>query len=115
MIDLFSWAAGIAAATRGRRNRSMVQFANENGFGEAITSSFFSEVADAFAYADLGMFYVYGDDSPSSANDDAHRQLLASNGLFPRPYCASLTMPASAHSAPQLQVTWLHDGKSASQ
>ena len=77
--NLLHWAAGIAAATRGRRNRLMVQFANENGYGEAITSAFFSEVADAFAYADLGMFYVYGDDSPSSACDDAHRPLLASS------------------------------------
>jgi hypothetical protein len=113
--NLLSWAAGIAAATRGRRNRLMVQFANENGFGEAITSSFFSEVADAFAYADLGMFYVYGDDSPSSASDDAHRQLLASNGLFPQPYCASHPMPATLlHNFNLLGCMMgkaLHDGR----
>ncbi len=112
---LLSWAAGIAAATRGRRNRLMVQFANENGFGEAITSSFFSEVADAFAYADLGMFYVYGDDSPSSASDEAHRPLLASNGLFPQPYCASYPMPLTLlHNFKLLGCMMgkaLHDGR----
>ena len=113
--NLLHWAAGIAAATRGRRNRLMVQFANENGYGEAITSAFFSEVADAFAYADLGMFYVYGDDSPSSAGDEAHRPLFASNGLFPQPYCASHPMPATLlHNFKLLGAMMgkaLHDGR----
>jgi hypothetical protein len=92
--QILDWAAAIAAATRGRRNPLMVQYAHENGYGEAITSSFFCDVADAFSFADLGMWYVYGDDAPEIFSDDAHRPLLASNGLFPQPYCASRPMPA---------------------
>ena len=113
---LLEWAAAIAAATRGKRNPLMVQFAHEAGFGEAITASFFTEVADAFAFADLGMWHVHGDDAPEEfSSDEAHRPLLASNGLFPQPYCASLPMPPTLiHNFMLLGCIMgkaLHDGR----
>ena len=91
---LLDWAAAITAAMRGRRNPLTVQFSQELGFGEAITASFFSEVADSFASAALGMWFVHGDDAPEVYQSyKADRALLASNGLFPQPYCASHPMP----------------------
>ena len=113
---LLEWAAAIVVATRDRRNPLMVQYAHEAGFGEAVTSSFFSEVADAFAFADLGMWYIHGDDTPEEfQSDEAHRSLLASNGLFPQPYCASHPMPSNAlHNFKLLGCMMgkaLHDGR----
>ncbi len=113
---LLDWAAAIVASTRGRRNPLMVQYAHEAGFGEAVTSSFFSEVADAFAFADLGMWYVHGDDAPEEFQSyESHRTLLASNGLFPQPYCASHPMPSNVlHNFKLLGCIMgkaLHDGR----
>jgi E3 ubiquitin-protein ligase TRIP12 len=113
---LLQWAAAIVAAIRGRRNPLMIQYAHEAGFGEAVTASFFSEIADAFAFADLGMWYVYGDDAPEEFQSDAaHRLLLASNGLFPQPYCASSAAPSSLlHNFRLLGCMMgkaLHDGR----
>ncbi len=113
---LLDWAAAIVASTRGRRNPLMVQFTQEPGFGEAVTSSFFTEVADAFAYADLGMWHVHGDDAPEEyQSDEAHRPLHATNGLFPQPYCASLPMPTTLlHNFKLLGCIMgkaLHDGR----
>lgn len=113
---LLDWAAAIVAAIRGRRNPLMIQYAQEAGFGEAITASFFSEVADSFAYADLGMWYVHGDDAPEEFQSDAaHRLLLASNGLYPQPYCAARPMPSNLlHNFKLLGCMMgkaLHDGR----
>ena len=93
----------------------------EPGFGEAVTTSFFCDVADAFGLgdscfhqhihaslslfcrvtsspADSGMWTISSSDidafqisSDGRLGDQQH--LAPSNGLYPQPYCASLPMP----------------------
>jgi hypothetical protein len=62
------------------------------------------------------MWYIYADDAPEEfQSDEAHRELLATNGLFLQPYCASQPMPPNLlHNFKLLGCMMgkaLHDGR----